>query len=82
MMIGDLNQLPSANEEEITESRRTFEKIYDQILSSNIESFKPWLFRENEPAKSYLGHPHKVLEVLKEEKVDRIRARILVHHLP
>ncbi len=82
MMISDLDKLPSASEEEMAESRRTFEKIYDQILSSKIESFKPSLVRENDPAKSYLGYPHKVLEVLKEEDVDRIRARTLIHHLP
>jgi hypothetical protein len=82
MMISDLDKLPSASEEEMTESRRTFEKVYDKILSSKTESFKPSLVRENEPAKSYLGYPYKVLEVLKEEGVDRIRARILIHHLP
>jgi hypothetical protein len=82
MMISDLDKLPSASKEEMAESRRTFEKIYDKILSSKTESFKPSLVRENDPAKSYLGYPHKVLEVLKEEGVDRIRARILIHHLP
>ena len=66
MIISDLDKLPNANEEEMAESRRTFEKIYDQILSSKIESFKPSLVRENNPAKSYLGYPHKVFEVLKE----------------
>jgi len=77
MMISDLDKLPSAGEEEMAESRRTFEKIYDKILSSKTESFKPGLVRENDFAKSYLGYPHKVLEVLKEEGVDRIRAEFL-----
>lgn len=81
-MMSDLEKLPSASVEEIAESRRTFQKIYDNVLSSHVESFKPSLIRDNDPAKSYLGYPYKVLEVLKEEGVNRARAKSLIHHLP
>jgi len=81
-MRSDLDELPPASEKEIAESRELLEKIKEKILSFQIESFKPSLVRQNDPAKSYLGYPYKILEVLKEEGVDQIRARTLIHHLP
>lgn len=81
-MRSDLDELPPASEKEIAESRELLEKIKDKILSFQIESFKPSLVRQNDPAKSYLGYPYKIIEVLKEEGVDQIRARTLIHHLP
>ena len=81
-MQSDLDKLPPASEKEIAESRELLEKIKEKILSSQIESFKPSLVRQNDLAKSYLGYPYKILEVLKEEGVDQIRARTLIRHLP
>ena len=81
VMQSDLDKLP-VSEKEIAESREFLEKIKEKILSSQLESFKPSLVRQNDLAKSYLGYPYKILEVLKEEGVDQIRARTLIRHLP
>jgi hypothetical protein len=81
-MEKDLDELPKPTEEEIAVSRQIYENIYKKLLSSDITSFKPSLVRENDPAKSYLGYPYKVLEVLKEDNIDQARAKTLIHHLP
>jgi hypothetical protein len=81
-MEKDLDELPKPTEEEIAVSRQIYENIYEKLLSSDITSFKPSLVRENDPAKSYLGYPYKVLELLKEDNVDQARAKTLIHHLP
>jgi hypothetical protein len=81
-MEKDLDELPKPTEEEIAVSRQIYENIYEKLLSSDITSFKPSLVRENDPAKSYLGYPYKVLELLKEDNIDQARAKTLIHHLP
>jgi hypothetical protein len=81
-ILKDLDELPNPTEEEIAVSRQIYENIYKKLLSSDITSFKPSLVRENDPAKSYLGYPYKVLEVLKEDNIDQARAKTLIHHLP
>jgi hypothetical protein len=81
-IVKDLDKLPKPTEEEIAVSRQIYDNIYEKLLSSDITSFKPSLVRENDPAKSYLGYPYKVLEVLKEDNIDQARAKILIHHLP
>jgi hypothetical protein len=81
-ILKDLDELPKPTEEEIAVSRQIYENIYEKVLSSDITSFKPSLVRDNDPAKSYLGYPYKVLEVLKEDHIDQARAKTLIHHLP
>jgi hypothetical protein len=81
-ILKDLDELPKPTEEEIAVSRQIYDNIYEKLLCSDITSFKPSLVRENDPAKSYLGYPYKVLELLKEDNIDQARAKTLIHHLP